>query len=158
MAMARCTECGSEELSETTAPDSVTLEGQTFAADLAADRCARCGAVFFDGAAMAEFERAVAREIAQRGPATGETFRFMRKALGLRAVDVAEMLDVTPETVSRWETGKLAMTRITWLTLSSLVLDFEGTTARLRAAQEGPGLAKAVVRLDVPAQASRRAR
>jgi hypothetical protein len=65
------------------------------------------------------------------------------------------MLDVTPETISRWETGKLPMSRTTWLALSSLVLDYEGTTARLRAAQGGPGLVKVAVRLDVNRSAAR---
>ena len=158
MTSARCTECGSDELAEATAPDTLVVAGYTFTADLPAVQCGRCGAIFFEGQGIADFERAVAGEIAQRGPATGETFRFMRKALGLKAVDLAEMLDVTPETVSRWETGKLPMARTSWLTLSSLALDYEGTAARLRAAQEGPGIAKAVVRLDVAAQSVRRAR
>jgi transcriptional regulator with XRE-family HTH domain len=79
----------------------------------------------------------------------------MRKALGLRAADLAEMLDVTPETLSRWETGKLPMGRTSWLTLSSLALDFEATAARLQAAKAGPGLVKAVVRLDMPRKVSR---
>ena len=155
MDMTRCSECGSDQLVEIAAPDTLTIGDQTFAADLPAVRCAACGGVFFDGPAVGDFERAVARELAQRGPATGETFRFMRKALGLRAADLAEMLDVTPETLSRWETGKLPMGRTSWITLSSLVLDYEATAARLQAAKTGPGLAKAVVRLDMSRKVSR---
>jgi putative zinc finger/helix-turn-helix YgiT family protein len=155
MGMTRCTECESDQLVQGTAPDTLTVGGQTFTADLPVVRCEACGAVFFDGPAVGEFERAVARELAQRGPATGETFRFMRKALGMRAADLAEMLDVTPETLSRWETGKLPMGRTSWLTLSSLVLDYEATCARLQAAKAGPGLAKAVVRLDMSRRMSR---
>lgn len=155
MKLTRCTECGSDRLVEGLEQDTLTLAEQTFTAEVPAVRCEACGAVFFDGPALGDFERAAARELAQRGPATAETFRFMRKAIGMRAADLAEMLDVTPETISRWETGKLPMSRTTWLTLSSLVLDYEGTTARLRAAEGGPGIAKAVIRLDLPRAASR---
>jgi DNA-binding transcriptional regulator YiaG len=37
---------------------------------------------------------------------SGKEIRFLRKALGLRATALAEFLDVTPETFSRWENGK----------------------------------------------------
>ncbi len=36
---------------------------------------------------------------------SGAELRFARKVLGLRQVELAEHLGVTPETVSRWETG-----------------------------------------------------
>lgn len=39
----------------------------------------------------------------------GHEIRFLRKALELKAVDLAEHLDVTPETLSRWENGKDAI-------------------------------------------------
>jgi putative zinc finger/helix-turn-helix YgiT family protein len=150
----RCVKCGSDQIGESTEPDTLAIAGQTFTADVPALRCAACGAVFFDGPALGEFEHAAARELARHGPATGETFRFMRKALGVRAVDLAELLDVTPETISRWETGKLAMARTAWVTLSSLVLDFDGTQERLRAVREPPKSAR-VVRLKVPRAAAR---
>jgi putative zinc finger/helix-turn-helix YgiT family protein len=153
--MTRCTQCGSDQLGASTAPDQLVVAGQTFTAELSALRCNACGAVFFDGSAVGEFERAVARELARRGPATGETFQFMRKALALRSMDLAEMLDVTHETLARWETGKLPISRASWIAVSSLVLDYEGTRARLRAVQESPNLASPEVRLDVPRAAAR---
>jgi len=36
---------------------------------------------------------------------SGKEILFLRKALGLKAVDLAKFLDVTPETFSRWENG-----------------------------------------------------
>src|SRR5262249_34268170 len=38
---------------------------------------------------------------------SGEEIRFLRKALGMKAVDLAKFLDVTPETFSRWENGAI---------------------------------------------------
>jgi DNA-binding transcriptional regulator YiaG len=37
---------------------------------------------------------------------SGKEIRILRKALGVRAAALAEFLDVTPETFSRWENGK----------------------------------------------------
>jgi transcriptional regulator with XRE-family HTH domain len=83
-----------------------------------------------------------------QGPATGETFRFMRKSLGMRAADLAELLDVTPETISRWETGKLDVARSAWATLADVVVEqAEGRSRmldRLRTLREPKKLAKAV--------------
>lgn len=39
----------------------------------------------------------------------GGDIKFLRKAIGLKAVDLAGFLEVTPETLSRWETGKELM-------------------------------------------------
>jgi DNA-binding transcriptional regulator YiaG len=36
----------------------------------------------------------------------GKEFKFLRKAIGIKAVDLADFLGVTPETLSRWENGK----------------------------------------------------
>lgn len=40
----------------------------------------------------------------------GEEIRFMRKAIGLKAVELASFLDVVPETLSRWENGREVIT------------------------------------------------
>jgi DNA-binding transcriptional regulator YiaG len=39
----------------------------------------------------------------------GKELKFLRKAIGLKAVDLAKFLDVAPETLSRWENGKEAI-------------------------------------------------
>ena len=36
----------------------------------------------------------------------GMELRFLRRAIGMKAIDIADFLDVSPETVSRWENGK----------------------------------------------------
>jgi DNA-binding XRE family transcriptional regulator len=45
----------------------------------------------------------------------GEELRFARKAMGLRQPDLAALLDVAAETVSRWETGTESIRRQTQL-------------------------------------------
>jgi len=54
---------------------------------------------------------------------SGEAFRFMRKAAGLRAKELAELLDVTPETISRWEKEHRQPDRKAMMVLGDLVLD-----------------------------------
>jgi transcriptional regulator with XRE-family HTH domain len=52
-----------------------------------------------------EAAMAVAR-ISDELKLSGQDIRFLRRAIGVKAVDLAGFLDVTPETVSRWENGK----------------------------------------------------
>ena len=84
-------------------------------------------------------ELAVAREFADVGVDTGEAFRRMRKALGLRATDLAQLLDLTPETISHWETGKVVINRAAFVALGAMVQDaIDGrTTTRDRLAALG---------------------
>jgi DNA-binding transcriptional regulator YiaG len=86
----------------------MTLEvsGIRFAGELAAKLCDACNEALLSAAELERFELAVAERLAALGVRTGESFKFMRKALGLRAVDLAALLDVASETVSHWETGK----------------------------------------------------
>lgn len=78
----------------------------------------------------------VGRRLADEGIHSGGAFRRMRKALGLRASDTAWLLDVTPETISHWETGKALPTRAAFIAVAAMVDDaIEGrTTTRDRLA------------------------
>lgn len=51
----------------------------------------------------------------------GEALKFARKVMGLRQADLATLLDVAVETVSRWETGAEPIRRQTQLALLQLV-------------------------------------
>jgi putative zinc finger/helix-turn-helix YgiT family protein len=84
-------------------------------------RCRECGETLFDLAEMKRQERAIAKQLAMRGVRTGSEFRLVRKVAGLRAVDVAAMLDVTPETVSRWERGTVEIPRAAAYVLGDLL-------------------------------------
>lgn len=84
-------------------------------------RCRACGETLFDLAEMKRQERAIAKELAARGVRTSSEFKLVRKVAGLRAVDVAAMLDVTPETVSRWERGTVEIPRAAAYVLGDLL-------------------------------------
>lgn len=71
----------------------------------------------------------------------------MRKTAGIRAVDLAKWLDVTPETVSHWERGKHAPDVVTLATIARLVLEAvrgENSTRVLLKAQEEPNTERTV--------------
>lgn len=113
--MKRCTDCKSTNLEETEVPVTLTLpfreaSGQlgerSFEGLVRGVRCQACGGHVYDGPDLGRFERLVALRLLHLGISTGAEARFLRKKAGLKAADLAAMLGVTPETVSRWETGK----------------------------------------------------
>ena len=157
--MKRCNRCKGTGLVQTTFEDELEVAGRIFRADLPALRCERCGEETIGHEAVKTFELAVAEVLARGGPMTGEVFRFMRKAAGLKAVEAAEVLDIAQETISRWENGKTSPESRAMVLLGSIILDLrEGKTTtldRLRALREPPSDAEGTVtRLEVDASGS----
>jgi DNA-binding transcriptional regulator YiaG len=134
----------------------VSVGAHVFKGDLDAQCCAACGETLVDQATLEQFELRIAYLLARAGEVTGESFRFMRKTLGLSGRAIGEELGVPAETISRWERGEehggRPVDRFAWLALASLVEDkIAGRTAArslLRAMRERPGLAK-TVRVDM---------
>jgi len=94
----RYTECGL---------DTVTL------ANVEVRRCPECGEYEVDIPRMEELHRVIAQTVASKSARlTPQEIRLLRKYLGFSGVDFAATLDVTPETVSRWETGKKKMSPV----------------------------------------------
>ncbi len=130
--MKRCHACKGERLLAVTVDLDRKIMGRTFKAAVPATRCAKCGEETYAGPDLEAFDVAIAGELARHGVASAEAFSFMRRALGMMARDLAELLDVAPETVSRWEHGKLPLDRGPVALLSAMVLDrLEGRTTTL---------------------------
>jgi len=73
---------------------------------------------------LAEYERrAAAIVLSEAADIGGAEIKFARKALGLTQVRLAALLDVAPETISRWETGAESMSRVSRLALLAVVRD-----------------------------------
>lgn len=134
----RCRHCGDGELQERTETLSLELPRSevTASAAVPALRCPSCGEVLIDRALERRFSLAVCRELADAGVASGEALRHMRKALGLRAAELARLLDVRPETISHWETGKAPPNRAAFVAVCAMIQDaLDGrTTTRDRLA------------------------
>jgi DNA-binding transcriptional regulator YiaG len=76
---------------------------------------------------LAEYERRAAMVVlAQGADIGGDEIRFARKSLGITQARLARLLDVAPETVSRWETGSEVMSRVSRLALLAVVRDMAG--------------------------------
>jgi len=127
------------------------VAGVTFAVELPAWLCGACDESLVDLGDLERFELRVAKWLADAGTRTPETFRFMRKALRLRAIDLGELLNVTPETISRWERGGLPVEHRALALLGGLVADKlagrQETQARLLALRS-PAEVPSTVRLD----------
>jgi len=144
----KCHECGGGKFTEIAHSSSLQVGGRTFRATFPASKCTNCGDVTFDGLHQHAFELGVALFISRNGARSGEEFAFMRKAIGLPATELAELLDITRETVSRWERGHQPLERRAVVILGDLVGDhLEGkrrTLDRLQALREPAKLAKTV--------------
>ena len=133
----RCSRCGETSLRAQKRPATRTVAGHSFKASIPALVCDSCGAIYFNGPALGNFDLAVANKLARAGVSDGEAVKFMRKAVGLPAVTLAELLDTSPETVSRWERGVSHIDRAAFAILAGIVMEKadhrSDTLERLRA-------------------------
>jgi putative zinc finger/helix-turn-helix YgiT family protein len=118
-----CAECKCRRVRKGVVEESLTVGGVTFKAALPASICRGCGTDYVSLDDLARFELAVGAWLGDHGVRTPETFRFMRKALGLKAADLAALLDLTPETISRWENGKGTIDLGAFALLGKLIAD-----------------------------------
>ncbi len=157
--MKKCAECKSTKLRKGAVSEklSVSLEDGSkdvvFTAELPAVICADCNANYVSHDDLAQFELGAAEWITQHGIRDAKALRFIRKALGMRAVDLAALLDVTAETVSHWENGHTPIDVGAFTVLGDLVADaIAGKTTtrdRLESLREPVKAPKRPVRLKV---------
>lgn len=101
----------------------------TFMVRAPAFHCRPCRATFMSGSTMLATDRVIAAYLATRSPPSGEALRFIRKALGLRGFELAELMGVTGETVSRWENGQRPVDAKAWVVVGSVMLEDVGQPA-----------------------------
>jgi len=100
------------------------IAGRQFPVEAQGERCVVCGREVIDAAQAKEISLHIAEKLALEGPATGAAFRHIRKSMGLSAKDVAELLGLTQETVSRWEKGRRKADRRTVILLGNVFLEY----------------------------------
>ena len=118
-----CSQCETGELRETTEVVVREVDTLSFEADVPGWRCEQCGHTEFDGPSLRQFEVLIANELSECGAQSGTAFKFMRKTAGLRASELADLLDVDAATISRWETGKVTVDRATLATIGAILRD-----------------------------------
>jgi putative zinc finger/helix-turn-helix YgiT family protein len=137
-----CTNCGAKKLVPVTVKRTREIAGRVFTADVPARKCEACGEEYFEGKHLSMWSHEIVKDLVRNGPARGEALAFIRRASGYKAVELAALLDVTPQAMSRWENGKAPFDRQTWITIGRLALDrIDGSTEtadRLRALTRRP--------------------
>lgn len=126
----KCPTCGKVgTLGEGTTEESCTVGPRTFVATLPAVVCGNCNEAIFSTPTLQAFETAVARALVDAGASDGAALRRVRKVAGLAGVELARLLGVAPETVSRWENGVQSADRAAVALIGALCLDaLEGRT------------------------------
>src|SRR5689334_17175942 len=82
-----------------------------FEFEISGQQCKACGEILFKLSERGRMEQLAVAQIVARGIRSGKEFKFVRKLAGLRANEIAEMLGVRKETVSRWERGEVDIPR-----------------------------------------------
>ena len=140
--MRKCVKCGSDGFKNGTVHHSMRVGEQVYSGEVPAEICRNCGEGYISGTDLGRWELAVTRVLVTLGPVCPEAVSFLRRASGLRSKEVAALLDVTADSVSRWEHGKRPVDRQTWLVIGALALDaLEGrddTKRRLLALRKRP--------------------
>jgi len=150
----KCPTCGRTTFQAASYTGRRDLDGRRFTGDVPARKCISCGELLISGPGLGAFERAITLELARSGQVGPEGFRWLRKAAGLKAVRLAELLDVTPMQVSRWENGRKPLERRAVALVSALALEQTEAKAATRAVLEALAAGKKLpktVRLNVKA-------
>ena len=135
--MTTCPKCGANKWTETLHPYRRDFDGRRFSAELPARSCTSCGEVLTSGPAGVKADRSITLALARSGEVGPQGFRWLRSAAGLEAKRLAELLNVSPGTVSRWENGKRALDRGAAALVCALALQSLGERADPLALLEG---------------------
>ena len=99
------------------------VAGQRFEVPSEVLVCPECGREVISYAEAHRVSLVIAGELASHGPLTGAAFRHMRRSLELTGRQVADVLRVVPETISRWEHEQQAIPASAVLLLGTIVLE-----------------------------------
>ena len=101
----------------------VPVAGVEFEVTLPVYECPKDESWIVPPEAHREMDRQVLQTIATHGPATGKTLKFLRGALKMKATELAVLVNVVPETLSRWETEAKPVSPLVWVTVAAMALD-----------------------------------
>jgi DNA-binding transcriptional regulator YiaG len=141
----KCELCGVGERVPFAYTTKRELDGRTYSGEVPATRCNKCGEELVGGPGLVLFDDALTATLAKSGNVGPRGFRWLRGRAQLEAKRLAELLDVTAGSVSRWEHGKQALDRRAVALVSALALDAldgagrtRGILEALAAGKKGP--------------------
>jgi len=112
----RCLECGTNTKAHRSLEYQYTESGLTnvVLSGITVHTCEKCHATYPELPAVQSLHAAIAKAfLFRRGALCGEEVRFLRKEMGIKAKDFAEMLGVTKVAVSRWEHSQRPLAAVT---------------------------------------------
>ncbi len=121
----KCHACGATPLVESTTTMKRAFGEQVYTAELPATACPACGEAVVEGDVLARYDAALTHALVRHGQPGAAAVKWLRKAARLTGAELAALLGVTPESVSRWENDRTAMDRATWVTLGALAIEAE---------------------------------
>lgn len=157
--MKRCPSCKKSSLTKgtTTVERSFPSRGGKVRAvveNVPALVCRGCGEAVVAGEDLGRAELIAASRLIETGARSGALLSWTRRSLGLLATDLAALLGITAETVSRWENDRVEPEPAVWNVVADLVDDqIQGRTRtqdRLRTASlsKRPSKAPVTVRFE----------
>lgn len=102
---------------------TVHIAPMRFVVEMPAQRCPSCKTFVVTEAAAQDAETEIARNLAESGPISAASFRLLRSAARLKSVELARLLDVGKETISRWESGKRRVDPLAWKILAWIAVE-----------------------------------
>jgi len=111
-----CVECGGKTRIRRELKYKYTESGlnNVYLSGINVRSCDKCGAEYAELPAVRLLHDGLVKAIlSQREALRGEEVRFLRKEMGIKAKDFAEILGVTKVAVSRWENSQKPLAKIT---------------------------------------------
>lgn len=121
----RCLECGANTKAHRRHDYQYTESGlsNVVLRGITVHICEKCRATYPELPAVQSLHAAIAKDFLFRREALrGEEVRFLRKEMGIKAKDFAEMLGVTKVAVSRWEHSQRPLASVTDRLIRCVVL------------------------------------
>jgi len=120
----KCPTCGQVGTLTLRHTDATSCVGANrFVMEVPAWVCGVCDEAIFSSETLSAMERAVTRELIASGAQDPAALRWLRKAAELPGAELARLLGVAAETVSRWENGVQTPDRATVAVVAELALD-----------------------------------
>lgn len=138
----KCHKCGGEMEAKTLTKDHVHA-GVEFRVVMPGFECPADGSWELSPETAKEFERKILLHIATHGPVTPSTMKLLHSATTLKGHELAALLGIAPETLSRWENGKEPINPTHWSLLAAMVRD-KATLRQVRAVRDAKPSSKPV--------------
>lgn len=130
MKVSRCATCGGTNLPLVGHVFRATIAGVPFERKVRVQKCSNCGEVYLPAGTLGDFELSAALALVRAGVRKPKALKFMRKAAGLRATDLGDLLGLTAEHLSRIENGKVPPDKRTVALIAALLEDKAAGTTR----------------------------